>query len=210
MVQSQPVHTHSFTAWTTSSPATVFTPEVQTRTCTCGQKETRAVGSNLAPTLSLNAGSIVLKTKQRTNKLKVSGLAAGDSVKSWKSSNSKIVKVDGKGVVTAGTKAGKAKLTVTLASGFKKTIAVKVQKNAVAAGKITGLPKELTLKKGMKVQLKPAVQPITCVAKVRYKSSNGKAVKVSGKGYVTAKKKGKSTITVQYGKKKVKIKVTVK
>ena len=35
-------------------------------------------------------------------------------------------------------------------------------------------------------------------------------MKVSGKGYVTAKKKGKSTITVQYGKKKVKIKVTVK
>lgn len=206
----QPVHTHSFTAWTTSSPATVFTPEVQARTCSCGQKETRAVGSNLAPTISLNAGSIVLKTKQRTNKLKVSGLAAGDSVKSWKSSNSKIVKVNGKGVVTAGTKAGKAKLTVTLASGFKKTIAVKVQKNAVAAGKITGLPKKLTLKKGMKVQLKPAVQPITCVAKVRYKSSNGKAVKVSGKGYVTAKKKGKSTITVQCGRKKAKIKVTVK
>ena len=50
----------------------------------------------------------------------------------------------------------------------------------------------------MKVQLKPAVQPITCVAEVRYKSSNGKAVKVSGKGYVTAKKKGKSTITVQF------------
>ena len=50
----------------------------------------------------------------------------------------------------------------------------------------------------MKVQLKPAVQPITCVAEVRYKSSNGKAVKVSGKGYVTAKKKGKSTITVQW------------
>ncbi len=65
------------------------------------------------------------------------------------------------------------------------------------------------LKKGMKVQLKPAVQPITCVAKVRYKSSNGKAVKVSGKRYVTAKKKGKSTITVQCGRKKAKIKVTV-
>lgn len=206
----QSIHTHAFTAWTTSSPATVFTPEVQTRTCSCGQKETRAVGSKLAPTIRLNAGSIVLKRKQRTNKLKVSGLAAGDSVKSWKSSNSKIVKVNGKGVVTAGTKAGKAKLTVTLASGFKKTIAVKVQKNAVAAGKITGLPKKLTLKKGMKVQLKPAVQPITCVAKVRYKSSNGKAVKVSGKGYVTAKKKGKSTITVQCGRKKAKIKVTVK
>lgn len=83
----QSIHTHAFTAWTTSSPATVFTPEVQTRTCSCGQKETRAVGSKLAPTIRLNAGSIVLKRKQRTNKLKVSGLAAGDSVKSWKSSN---------------------------------------------------------------------------------------------------------------------------
>ena len=64
--------------------------------------------------------------KQKTKVLKVTGLADGDSIVSWKSSNTKIVKVSGKSngtsTVTAGKKTGKARITITLKSGLKKNI----------------------------------------------------------------------------------------
>ena len=45
----------------------------------------------LAPTGSLNMTSIPLKAKQKTTALKVSGLASGDYVKAYTSSNKKIL-----------------------------------------------------------------------------------------------------------------------
>ena len=56
----------------------------------------------------------------------------------------------------------------------------------------------------------PELEPITCVQKAVYTSSNKKIATVSSKGVIKAKKKGKATITVKVGKKKVKCKVTVK
>ena len=73
--------------------------------------------------------------KQSTSKIKVTGLANGDSVKSWKSSNTKIVKISGKSngscKLTAQKKTGNATVTVTLASGKTAKIKVKVQKGTV-------------------------------------------------------------------------------
>ena len=76
--------------------------------------------------------------------------------------------------------------------------------------KITGVRKKLTLKKGRKAALKPVLNPITSSEKITYKSSNKKVVSVSANGRLTAKKKGKATITVTSGKVSVKCRVTVK
>ena len=58
-------------------------------------------------------------------------MANGDSVKSWTSSNKRIVTVNNKGVITAGTTSGTAKVTVTLKSGKKASLIVKVQPTKV-------------------------------------------------------------------------------
>lgn len=49
--------------------------------------------------MKLNVTSIKLQKKQTTTKVKVTGLANGDSVKSWTSSNKKIVTVDKNGKI---------------------------------------------------------------------------------------------------------------
>ena len=120
----------------------------------------------------------------------MSGLANGDSVKSWTTSNKKIVTVTSKGTIK-GLKAGKAKVTITLASGKKQVINVTVQK-------------------GKKLTLKPVISPITSLQKVTYTTSNKKVATVTKKGVIKAKKKGTVTITVKSGKVTKKVKVTVK
>lgn len=204
---------HKFGEWKTMKEATVFTPEKQIRTCSvCDMQETREVGNKLKPTIKVNAKTITLKVKQSTKGFKVTGLADGDSVKSYKSGNKKIFKVSKNGKITAGKKAGKAKLTITLASGLKKKVTVKVQNSDVKTTKITGLDKTLKLKKGKKTTLKPKLKPFTSKQKVTYTSSNKKIVKVNSKGVVKAVKPGKAKIAVKSGSKEfvVTVKVTKK
>ena len=204
-----PAHVHAYGQWKKISDATVFAPEKQERTCSCGAKETRDYGSALKATIKVNATTVPLKVKQKTSAFKVSGLANGDSVKSYKSSNTKIFTVTKNGVLKAGKKTGKATLTITLASGLQKKVTVKVQKKTVATSKITGLQKKVTLKKGKKLTLKPSRTPITSTQKFTFKSSNKKIANVSSKGVITAKKAGKAKITVKSGKKKYTVTVTV-
>lgn len=209
-----PETTHKWSGWTTISAATVFKGAVQKRTCsTCKKTETKT-GSKLKPTICVNATSFPLKINQKTTAFKVNGFAKGDSVASWKSSNPKVVKVSGSASgsnkITATKKTGKATITITLKSGLKKNITVTVQKKAVAAKKITGVPKNLTLKVKKNTSLKPVLNPITCVDKVTYKTSNNKVAAINSKGKITAKKKGTAVITIKAGKKTVKCKVTVK
>ena len=204
---------HKWSNWKRTAAATVFKPEVQTRKCSaCNKSETRNVGKKLAPKATLNASTVTLKVKQSTSRLKVTGLAKGDSVKSWKSSNSKIFTVRGKSNGTCkitGKKRGTAKLQITLASGLKKTVKVRVQTAAVKTSKIT-VSKNVTVQKGKRVTLKPVVTPFTSSQKVTYTSSNKKIATVSSKGVVTGKKKGTVKITVKSGSKSVKVTVKVK
>ena len=141
-------------------------------------------------------------------------MAKGDSVVSWKSSNTKILKVKGKSngtcKLTAQKKTGKATLTVRLKSGIQKKITVKVQKTPVKTSRITGLNKSLTLKKGRQVILKPSKLPFTSLQKITYTSSNSKIVSVTSKGRLKARKPGKAKITVKSGSKKVTVTVIVK
>lgn len=199
--------------WKTTTKATVFAPAKQTQVCSkCGHKgsKTRTYGKKLTPTLKLNTTKLTLKVKQSTSKVKVTGLANGDSVKSWTSSSKSIATVNKKGVIKAGSRTGKAKITVTLKSGKKGYITVTVQKATVKTTKITGVKSALTLTKGKSTALKPVVSPITSGEKITYTSSNKNVAAVSSKGVITAKKKGTVTITVKSGSKKVTCKVTVK
>ena len=210
-----PATGHKFGDWQTVTTQSVFTGGVQKRICNvCGKEETRNVGNQLKATIKTNASSLKLKRKQATKKFVVSGLATGDSVKSWTSSNQKIVKVfgsrNGACTIKAGNKTGKSKITITLASGLKKTINVTVQKNAVACTAIKNVSKKLTLNRKKSYQLRPVINPITCTSKAKYKTSNKKIVKVTSRGKITAVKKGKAKIVVMVGKKKFVCTVTVR
>ena len=83
-------------------PATVLAPETVVARCTvCGHEEKTETGSKLPATISVNTDSITLKVKQATTKVQVSNLAVGDAIKSWTSSNTKIVKVTDSGKIIA-------------------------------------------------------------------------------------------------------------
>jgi len=207
--KSEPIKAsgHKFGAWTTTKEADVFSKEEQKRTCSiCGKTETRTIGDKLKATISTNAASLKLKKKQSTTKFTVTGLAKGDYVTSITSSNNKIVTVTGNKngtcKIKAGSKTGKATITIKLASGLTKQIKVSVQKKAVTCSKIKNVPKTIKLKKKQTYQLKPMIEPITCTDKAKYKSSNKKTAKVTTSGKITAVKKGKTKVTVVVGKKK--------
>ena len=205
-----PAAGHEFGSWKTVSAATVFAPKKQERTCgNCGEKETRNSGSKLKATIKLNVTSITLQKKQSTKAVKVT-MANGDSVKSWTVGNKKIATVSKTGVIKAGTKTGTTKVTVTLKSGKKASLKVKVQKAKVKTTKISGLKSKATIKKGQKLALKPVLSPITSQDKISYTTFNKKVATVSKNGTVVAKKKGTAKITVKAGTKKYTIKITVK
>lgn len=200
---------HAYGSWRTTRAATVFSAGERQRVCSvCGKAEKQSV-AKLNPTIKLNTKSIVLKYGMSTTKVKASGFAAGDAIASWKSSNSKIVTVNSRGKITAKRRTGKAVITITLKSGKKATISVRVQKTTVKTSKISGISKKLTLQKGKKYRLVPVLTPITSQEKIRYSTSNKKVALVSSKGVITAKGAGKAVITVTSGKKRAKITVTV-
>lgn len=198
-----------FGAWKTVSKATVFAPEKQQRKGTKGTVQTRTVGRKLTPTIRLNTTNIKLRVKQTTALVKVSGLARGDSIRSWTSSNRNIATVDSRGRIT-GKRAGRTRITVTLRSGKKAYINVTVQKSIVRTEKITGLRSSQTMKRGAKLTLKPVLTPLTSQEKITYSSSNKNVAVVSSRGVINARKKGTARITVRSGKKSYVIKVTVK
>ena len=206
---------HTYGAWITTQSATVFNPEEQKRTCSkCGKEEYRTNGNNLTPTIRTNAASLKFKKKQSTSKFKITGLAKGDYIKSFTSSNKKLITITGNKTGTckikAADKTGKTKITITLASGLKKTITVTIQKKAITATAIKNVQKNITLNKKQTYQLKPMIEPITYVGKAKYKSSNKKIAKVSSTGKITAIKPGKVKITISVGKKKFVSNVIIK
>ena len=204
-------HTHSFNKWKTVSRATVFKPEVRQYICDiCGMVEEREYGTKLKPVLKVSSSKVTLRVKQSTTGLKVTKMADGDSVVSWKSSNPKIVKVNKRGKLAAQSQTGKATVTVKLKSGISKKIAVTVQKNPVKTTKISGLKKTLSLQVGKRYTLKPILTPFTSSEKIAYSSSNRQVVSISSKGIVKGLKRGTAKITVQSGKKKFIITVRVK
>lgn len=204
---------HNWSSWKKISEATVLKKAKYSRTCSiCGETETAERGSKLKATIKVTATSFVMQRNQKTSGFSVT-MGKGDYVKSWKSSNTKILTVSGsnsgKCSLKAKKKIGKVKLTITLASGLEKTVTVKVQKAKVKTTAIKGLKKTITIKKGKKITLKPTRVPFTTQDKLKFKSLNKKIAVVNGKGVVTAKKSGKAKIQVISGKKKYSVTVKV-
>jgi uncharacterized protein YjdB len=112
----------------------------------------------------------------------------------WASSNPRIATVSADGIV-AGLKRGIVTVTATLEAATTvvshTTVTVVQQVTKVKMNKKTA-----TIKKGKKLTLKATVTPSDANSrKVTWKSSNKKIATVNSKGKVTAKKKGKVTIT---------------
>lgn len=186
----------------------VKTGEGQKICSICGNID-KVVIDKLPATAKLNMKTVTLKVKQSTKALKVTGLAKGDSIKSYTSNNKKVAVVDKNGKITAKS-VGNAKITIKLASGKKVSVTVKVQKTTVKTTSLTIKDKKVVLKKGQTYTLKPVIKPLTSQQKATYQSSDSKVISVSSKGKITAKKKGTAIVTIKSGAKVTKVKVTVK
>lgn len=184
-----------------------------------GQKPENSVGNSNAEVIGngiaipaivkLNATTLPLQVKKSTTVLKIKEYSAGDAVASWSSSNKKVATVNARtGKITA-RKTGKTTITVTMRSGAAAKCLIKVQKGKVKTKKLNVGKTAITLKKGEKYRITWEKQPLTSSEKVTFQSTKKKIAVVSGKGVITAKKKGTTYITVKSGSKKRKIKVTV-
>lgn len=144
--------------------------------------------------------------------LKVKNVKPGDASKSvvWSSSNKKIATVSSKGKVKA-KKTGNVTITAT-SKGNKKVVAkckIRVYK-ATKKLKLNS-KKSYTLAVGDTQKLSAKVtNPKKGAAPVTWSSGNKGIAKVSKNGKVTAVSQGETTITAKSGKKKVKVKITVK
>lgn len=201
---------HSFVTYQSNLDANFHQNGTKTAVCEygCGAQKTVADANTK---VKLQVSSLTLQKNQKLAALQVIGLPAGVTVRSWKSSNTKILKVSKKGALTAGTQTGTAKLTVTIGNGSwtdSKTITVKVQSKAVQTTKIAVNQKTVTLQKGKKYQIHATVTPISG-QKVSYTSLNKKIAVVSDKGVVTAKAAGTAKITVKSGSKKCTVTIKV-
>ena len=203
---------HKYGAYQPDGNATCLADGTKTRVCSvCKARETvRDPGSRLVPTGSLSQKKIRLQYRQSTSAVKVSGLAKGDFVQTWKSSRPSVVSVSSKGKITAKKKSGSAKISAYLASGKVLTVTVTVQKKAVKTTALRDVPKRLTLRRGRTVKLQPTRIPVTSREKITYKSANTRIAKVSKKGVITGKKAGTVKITVRSGRKKAVVTVKVK
>lgn len=121
----------------------------------------------------------------------------GKGATTYKSSNTKVAKVDSKGKVTA-LKAGTAKITVTN-NKVSKTFTVTVRNPKLSKTKLTLKPeKSYTLKITGKI------------GKATFTSSKKSVVKVNSAGKIVAKKKGKAVITAKTNGITLKCNVVVK
>ncbi len=149
-----------------------------------------------------------------TGKLKatVSPSSASNKDVTWSSSNTKVLKVDKNGKLTA-IKPGKAVITVkTENGGFKDTCTITVKKlTPVKSVKLNKT--SIKISDGKTYQLKATVSPEKASIKdLKWSSSDEKIVKVSSSGKITAVKPGTAVITVKSKQsgKAAKCTVTVK
>lgn len=171
------------------------------------------------PSISISLASEVKVNAQKNAQINFKNfdediLSTDEITFTWKSSNTKVAKVNSDGIVT-GIKAGTAKITVTSEDKqYTASATIKVIGKKVAVKSLSLNKTKLSLKKGKTFQIKATIKPTNATTKaLKYSSNNKKIAVVSSKGKITAKKKGSCVITVKTtdgsGIKK-KIKITVK
>lgn len=163
--------------------------------------------------LTLNKKRVVLTKYSRNTGTKLNATVTPTNATNksviWKSSNSKVAKVDSKGNVTTVSK-GTCIITAisTVDSKVKATCKVTVVQKVVSV-KLSA--KSKTIKKGKSFTLKATVLPTNANMKaVTFTSTNKKVATVNSKGKVTAKKVGKTTIIVTTKDSKKQAKCTLK
>lgn len=174
---------------------------------------TVALTVNPQPVVAIKAGQTTLTVvKGSTVTIPAYGYeASGKTVAvKWTASNSKIATVSASGAIK-GIAAGK--VTITATSGGKSTsisVTVLSKKSKTKVKSVSGnVPK--TMKVGARAYVTGKYSPTTAPsAKVTYSSSSKSVVTVDSAGTLTAKKKGKATITIKAGGKSKKYTVTVK
>jgi uncharacterized protein YjdB len=133
----------------------------------------------------------------------------------WTSSNTKALTVSGNGTVKASKKIKKKTKVTVKATAYngrvlKWTVYVMPKAQKLKSLKVTW-PKKAVLKKGRFYALKVKLKPVSATGvKLTFKSSKPSVVSVDKAGRLWAKKKGKATITVKAGGKKVKKVIRVK
>lgn len=155
------------------------------------------VGIDLSTAFAASPATIQLDTNLKD---KNGNILKNQNV-TWKSSNSKIAKVDENGLVT-GIAKGKATITATACDGTKKTgkVTVYVGKLIQSMELKGDLEKGLIIPKGKSktVAADIRIAPITATNQtLSYTSSNKKIATVSSKGKITGKKAGIVEITVK-------------
>ncbi len=160
---------------------------------------------------SANKKSVEVKEGKSTSSVKIK-VNDGDEIKSWKSSNTKVAKVDKNGKIT-GVKKGNATITVTTVKGAKVNVKVVVKEVKIPTKKIkvSNVKKgKLSLKSGKSFGLNVVITPSDSTDAVKYTSSDKKIVTVDKNGKIKAVNKGKAKVTITSGKIKRVITVTVK
>lgn len=181
---------------TTTKPSTIATTvPVSTRPSTTKVPTTTTPANTTTPTTRY-AGSFstTLYVARSINNYHMNGKGI-----SYKSTNSNIATVNKNGKITAKSK-GRATITIKNSNTKTYTYVIVTVKNP------TINRANLTLKKNKKFKLKITGQ----VGTAKFSTNKNKVAKVSKTGVITAKKKGKATITIKTNGLTFKCKVTVK
>ena len=206
-----PAAGHKYGDYTVTKEPTIFASGTESRECAvCHNKEEEEI-PKLTAEVELVSKTLPMQVKKSIlGKQLVADKDPSDSIASLETTNEKVVAVNNKNFKITAKKTGKVVITVTMKSGATSRITVSVKKGKVAATKITGIKRVLTIKKGKKLTLKPVLSPITSTDDLTYSSTNEDIASVSSKGVIKALKRGKARIKIKAGKKTVTCVVTVK
>ena len=166
---------------------------------------------NREPAIDLSASEITIGVNEKYAKLTACALdARGEEVQNvaltWKSSNSKLVKVNASGVIT-GVEVGSATVTVSVQGYASATVQVTVKK---APSKITLSAKSMNLIAGHTASIVATPSSGSASGSYSYQSSKAGVASVDQNGVIMAHAKGSVTITVKsFNGKKATCKVTV-
>ena len=177
--------------------------------CVCGAKiEGIALKAGNNGTVSIAAGSSVTLIPAFAS-------GAGLSVTGWKSSKPKIASVRS-GLVTAGSRPGTAKITVTAAGAGKKTtaasITVRVFDPSIPTKITLNHEKTVTLDlaRGETLSIDATIEPETADRAITVRSARPKVVSVTGGSALEPRGVGSSRITVATAKGRKSASFTVK
>lgn len=131
-----------------------------------------------------------------------------DEVKGYFSSRTSVAAVDADGKITA-KGIGTTYITAKLKSGRTASIKIKVQKSEVETQALEVTNSDVTVKVGRKCRINTITYPLTASQKIEFTSGNKKIAEVDGKGQLTGKKKGQTTVTIERGQRSATVNVQV-